>query len=45
MSDKTITIRVTQELHKQIKVKIAKKGISLKDYLIDLIEKDLKKDE
>lgn len=43
MAEKTITIRVAEELHKEIKVKIAQDGISLKDYILELIEKDLKK--
>ncbi|UYO61816.1 type II toxin-antitoxin system HicB family antitoxin [Acetobacterium wieringae] len=41
MAEKTITIRINEELHKDIKVHIAKRGISLKDYLLELIEKDL----
>lgn len=41
MAEKTITIRIDEELHKDIKVHIAKKGISLKDYLLELIKKDL----
>lgn len=45
MAEKTITIRVPDELHKQIKIKIAKEGISLKDYVIGLIEKDLSKNK
>lgn len=43
MPDKTITIRVSEELHKEIKIKIAHKGVSLKDYILELIENDLKK--
>jgi predicted DNA binding CopG/RHH family protein len=43
MADKTITIRVSEELHKDIKIKIAQEGVTLKDYVLDLIEKDLKK--
>ncbi|WP_084424774.1 toxin-antitoxin system HicB family antitoxin [Caloramator sp. ALD01] len=45
MGEKTITIRVSEELHRDIKIKIAKEGISLKDYVIGLIEKDLKEDK
>lgn len=45
MAEKTITIRVSEELHKEIKIKIAQEGMSLKDYVLDLIEKDLKKAE
>lgn len=41
MAEKTITIRIDDKLHKDIKVNIAKKEISLKDYLVQLIEKDL----
>lgn len=41
--EKTITIRVDEELHKKIKVKIANEGVTLKDYLVDLIKKDLEK--
>lgn len=41
MNQKTITIRVDEDLHKEIKVKIARQGISLKDYVVGLIEKDL----
>ncbi|MGL5087552.1 MAG: toxin-antitoxin system HicB family antitoxin [Clostridium sp.] len=43
MSEKTITIRVSEDLHKEIKIEIAQKGISLKDYVLGLIEKDLEK--
>lgn len=43
MAEKTITIRIDEELHKSVKVKIAQEGISLKDYLINLICKDLNK--
>lgn len=45
MPEKTITIRVSDELHRQIKIKIAQDGISLKDYVINLIEKDLAKEK
>ncbi len=38
---KTITLRVDEELHKEVKIKIAKEGISLKEYMTKLIEKDL----
>ncbi|MFU7517653.1 toxin-antitoxin system HicB family antitoxin [Clostridium sp. HCS.1] len=40
--EKTITIRIDEELHRKIKIKIAKEGITLKDYLVDLIKEDLK---
>ncbi|AND84277.1 toxin-antitoxin system HicB family antitoxin [Clostridium tyrobutyricum] len=41
MAEKTITIRIDDNLHKDIKINIAKKGISLKDYIVGLIKKDL----
>ncbi|MGL5649387.1 MAG: hypothetical protein ACRDDY_16215 [Clostridium sp.] len=41
MAEKTITIKVSEELHKKIKVKIAKDGILLKDYITNLINTDL----
>lgn len=40
--EKTITIRIDEELHRKIKIKIANEGVKLKEYLVDLIEKDLK---
>lgn len=43
MSEKSITIRVEEDLHTRIKVEVAKKGITLKDYIINLVEEDLKK--
>lgn len=45
MVEKTITVRVTEELHKDIKIRIANEGISLKDYVLGLIQKDLAKKE
>lgn len=43
MPDKTITIRVKEDFYKKIKIHIAEKGMSLKEYLISLIEADLSK--
>lgn len=42
--EKTITIRIDEELHRNIKIKIAKEGKTLKDYLVDLVKEDLKED-
>lgn len=36
-----MTIEVPKELHKQIKVKVAQNGLKIKDYIIQLVEKDL----
>ena len=41
MPEKTITIRISDDLHKMIKIKIAQQGISLKDYILKLIEQDM----
>ena len=41
MKEKTITIRIDESLHKDIKIHIAQESISLKDYLVKLIEEDL----
>ena len=44
MAEKTITIRVDEELHKDVKMLIAKRGIKLKEYLLELIKDDLAKE-
>ncbi len=41
MAEKTITIRIDEELHRKIKIKIANESVTLKDYVVDLIKKDL----
>ena len=43
MAVKTITVRISEDLHKTVKIRIAEEGISLKDYIVDLIQKDLAK--
>ncbi len=40
---KTVTIRMPEEMHREIKIKIAQEGVTLKDYLLNLIRADLKK--
>lgn len=40
---KSITVRMTEDLHRKVKVKVAEDGITLQDYIIKLIEADLKK--
>lgn len=40
---RTITIRVDEDLRKDVKVKIANDGVSLKDYIVGLILQDLGK--
>ena len=41
MSDRNIGIRVDEELYRQIKIKIATEGKTLKEYVLELIKKDL----
>lgn len=40
----SMTIRMDEELHKQAKIKATMEGISLKDYIVNLIKEDLSKD-
>lgn len=44
MAERNIAIRVDEELFKKIKVRLADNGMTLKDYIISLVEEDLKKD-
>lgn len=44
IADKAINFKVDEELYKQIKVHVAKEGITLKDYVLRLIQKDLEED-
>lgn len=43
MSDKVLAIRIDDKLQKEIKIHLAKNGISLKDYITNLIQDDLAK--
>jgi predicted DNA binding CopG/RHH family protein len=43
--EKTINFKVDEDFYKQIKVKIALEGITLKDYVISLIKSDLEKSQ
>ena len=43
--EKTINFKVDEEFYKQIKVKVALDGKTIKDYIIELINKDLEKDK
>jgi predicted DNA binding CopG/RHH family protein len=45
MSEKAINFKVDENLYKKIKIKIAIEGLTLKDYIINLIIKDLEKDK
>ena len=41
VSEKTISFKVDEEFFTELKIQIAKEGKTLKDYLIELIRKDL----
>lgn len=43
--EKAINFKVDEDFYKQIKVKIALEGITLKDYVIGLIKADLEKNQ
>lgn len=40
---KSLTIRMDDELHKQVKIKTAVDGITIQDYILNLVKKDLEK--
>ena len=44
VSDKTIAIRVNEEMFKKVKLRLAENGMTLKDYIIKLIEQDLQEE-
>lgn len=43
MADKGINIKISEELYKEIKYRALELDKTLKDYIIDLIKKDLNK--
>ncbi|MDR1218160.1 MAG: type II toxin-antitoxin system HicB family antitoxin [Treponema sp.] len=45
MSEKTITMRIDDKLHTDIKIEAARKGVSIKDYIVELVLKDLHGEE
>ena len=45
LPERNIGIKVDEEFYKRVKIRIAKEGINLKEYIIELIEKDLEKNE
>lgn len=45
MTEKTMTIRLDEELHKRIKLKAVKEGKTVKDYILNLVKQDLEKEE
>lgn len=45
MPERNIGFKVDDEFYKEIKVRIAKKGITLKEYVVNLIKEDLEKNK
>ncbi len=45
MPDKNIGFKVDEELYRRIKIHIARKGKTLKEYILELIQKDLENDK
>lgn len=45
MADKAINIKIDDQLYKQIKIKVATEDLTIKDYIIKLVEKDLKENK
>ena len=43
--EKTINFKVDESLYRDVKVKTAFEGRTIKDYIIELIKADLEKDE
>jgi len=45
MAERTISIRVSEDFYRDIKIRIAQESITLKDYILNLIKEDLKGDK
>lgn len=43
-TEKTITLRLDEETHKNIKLQAVLKGVTLKQYIIDLVNADIEKE-
>ena len=41
ISERTIAIRIDEEFHKKIKIKLAENGLTLKGYILGLIDRDI----
>lgn len=41
MAEKTISFKVEESLHREIKSRADQQGLALKDYIIKLIERDI----
>jgi len=45
VKEKAINFKVDEKLYTEVKVKVAIEGMTIKDYVINLIKKDLEKDK
>lgn len=45
MEEKKMTIRINEELYKNVKINVLQKNTTVKDYITKLILDDLEKDE
>ena len=45
MKLKNVVIKVEEDLHVELKIKVARKKITLQDYVKELIKADLKKED
>ena len=43
IKDKKMTIRVEEDFHKQIKIRATLLGVTITDYLLNLVKEDLEK--
>nr|DAQ42331.1 MAG TPA: hypothetical protein [Caudoviricetes sp.] len=43
MRTRTLCLHIPVDLHREMKIKVAKEGITVKDYILHLIKKDLSK--
>ena len=43
--EKAINFKVDPDLYKEVKVKVAHEGVTIKEYVITLIRQDLEKDK
>lgn len=40
---KSVTVRMPESVHRELKTKVASEGLKLQDYLLNMIKDDLKK--
>ena len=45
MGERTLAFRIDEEFHRELKVRLAQQGITLKSYVLSLIKKDLERSD